>query len=319
MESIMEEHDWFLCNNPVDLLNYLDTGTTKHPVMSDRKLRLLAVAYGRTVVKKLADQRSRLAIKIAEKFADGLVTKAELSAAAHGAWEVTDGVNWADCKPAFMAWVASDTHIRNSLVNNPHLMPLSTEQQIKLIYDIFGNPFKPAYRCQLCNGTGQREESDEYERWTVECGCKKRPVPLTWITQNVIRLAQTIYDSNVFTPDRMSILGDAIEESGCANQEVLLHCRGLHLSNVDEGEPKFREGQLVRIVRNLHAPQEVGWKDPYLNKEFVVEEVEELPTTISTYNYELEGGLYRHEEELEAVCGPHRKGCWVIDTILNKR
>jgi hypothetical protein len=45
----------------------------------------------------------------------------------------------------------------------------------------------------------------------------------TWLTPTVKQLAQSIYDEKAF--DRMPILADALEDSGCDNAEVLGHCR----------------------------------------------------------------------------------------------
>jgi hypothetical protein len=45
----------------------------------------------------------------------------------------------------------------------------------------------------------------------------------SWNGGTIVVLAQFIYDERAF--DRLPILADALEESGCANQDVLVHCR----------------------------------------------------------------------------------------------
>jgi hypothetical protein len=45
----------------------------------------------------------------------------------------------------------------------------------------------------------------------------------TWRTSNVTALAQSIYDEKAF--ERLPILGDALEDSGCDNAGLLAHCR----------------------------------------------------------------------------------------------
>jgi hypothetical protein len=67
------------------------------------------------------------------------------------------------------------------------------KSQSHLLRDIFGNPFCPV---------------------TLD------PV---WQTANVLALAEAIYTERAF--DRMPILGDALEEAGCTNNEILDHCR----------------------------------------------------------------------------------------------
>jgi hypothetical protein len=53
-----------------------------------------------------------------------------------------------------------------------------------------------------------------------------RPVTTdpTCLTPTVKKLAAAIYDEKAF--DRLPILADALEEAGCSNEEILVHCRG---------------------------------------------------------------------------------------------
>lgn len=69
--------------------------------------------------------------------------------------------------------------------------------QARLIRDIFGNPFRPS---------------------TID------PAWLTWNNRTVPKLAQTIYDDRRY--DIMPILGDALEDAGCNDEQMLEHCRG---------------------------------------------------------------------------------------------
>lgn len=66
--------------------------------------------------------------------------------------------------------------------------------QAALLRCIFGNPFRPV------------------------------AVNPEWLALTVQSLAAAIYEERAF--DRLPILGDALEDAGCANQDILSHCRG---------------------------------------------------------------------------------------------
>jgi hypothetical protein len=70
-------------------------------------------------------------------------------------------------------------------------------QQVKLLHDIIGNPFRHVI---------------------------VHPPWLIWGDNTVVKLAQGIYDERAF--DRLPILADALEEAGCDKPEMLAHCRG---------------------------------------------------------------------------------------------
>jgi hypothetical protein len=54
-----------------------------------------------------------------------------------------------------------------------------------------------------------------------------RPITLnpSWLTSTVLALANGIYEEKAF--DRMPILADALQDTGCDNEDILNHCRGV--------------------------------------------------------------------------------------------
>jgi hypothetical protein len=78
-----------------------------------------------------------------------------------------------------------------------HLAQEQAAQQIHLIREIVGNPFR---------------------RPTVQQAW------LRWNDGTVPRIAQGIYEERAF--DRLPILHDALLDAGCDNEDILAHCRG---------------------------------------------------------------------------------------------
>jgi hypothetical protein len=72
------------------------------------------------------------------------------------------------------------------------------EYQCTLLRCIFGNPFRSV---------------------AIDPGI------LTWDDRSIPKLAHGIYDDHAF--DRLPILADALEEVGCADADLLNHCRQL--------------------------------------------------------------------------------------------
>jgi hypothetical protein len=180
--------------------------------VSERKLRLFAVACCRGLGPLLQDPRIITALDVAEQHADGAATQADLEAALRGAAQaqraqrrkallyayaaVMDacgpvGLGAAE-KAAWAAAAAADSratygeHLRRT---RPDLYA----SLAALLRDVLGNPFRPV------------------------------PVDPSWLTPAVVRLAQSVYDARAF--DRLPILADALEQAGCTDAEVLGHCR----------------------------------------------------------------------------------------------
>lgn len=81
----------------------------------------------------------------------------------------------------------------------PPKNPMSTEQRrvrVASLRDIFGNPFRPA---------------------TIDSSL------LTWSDGTIPRIAQRVYEERAFGD--LPILGDALENAGCTDHQMLEHCR----------------------------------------------------------------------------------------------
>ena len=87
--------------------------------------------------------------------------------------------------------------------------------QCRLLHDIFGNPFRPPPAID--------------------------PAVLAWNGGAVRRLAQAIYDDRAF--DRLPLLADALLDAGCADEELLAHCR--------QGGEHVRGCWAVDLVRSV--------------------------------------------------------------------
>lgn len=186
----MTEQEWLSCNDPAKML------ASVHGKVSSRKFRLFAVGCCRHIWNSLTDDRSRNVVDVAERFADGEATERELSQArslAHNAgWDAR--LQGDDLSrlffPAFMA-VPTDRLPQEfrMLQTDPDLLRAAPP----LCRCVFGNLTRPT-----------RIEGE-------------------WQTSAVANLAQAIYTDRAF--DRMPILADALEEAGCTDKEILVHCR----------------------------------------------------------------------------------------------
>jgi hypothetical protein len=182
-----------------------------------RKFRLFACACCRLFWKKIKHPDSRRAVEVAERYAEGDATVAELSAARRATEAVakkhfsTDA--WYPAKaaeyPALLgAWDAAKCTAGAVLLcdlEQPHRE--QSEAQAALLRDIIGNPFQ-----RLPPRKGRRLWDEKMNRWR------------TGNKGTVTKLAQAIYDDRAF--DRLPILADALEDASCDDAEILAHCRG---------------------------------------------------------------------------------------------
>jgi hypothetical protein len=189
-----------------------------------RKLHLFAVACCRRVWPLLTDERSRRAVEVVERLADGLASQDDALSAASAAEEARrdaqaacgngfgvatsaaqaalyclrpDGADTvAGCAalayactvprsaPGTRGW---DTAFRAA-------MRAQRKAHKALLDDLFGDPFAPV------------------------------PFAPAWLTRDVVALSQALYEERRFGD--LPILGDALEDAGCSDPTVLGHCRG---------------------------------------------------------------------------------------------
>jgi hypothetical protein len=207
--NLRSEEKWQNASDPFLLLEYL-----RHQ-LSDRKMYLFACARVRMHWDRLTDQRSKQAIEVAEAFADGNATEEAFRAARliaieaandlrrkHGMADgpqvpvVTDAMSIDGIlmeQPFYSATNAIQDHPD---LNDPDLVEPTLKHLSHLIRDLFGSPFHQP---------------------------KLNPDWLTWKDGTVRSLAERIYLERDF--DLMPILGDALQESGCADERMLSHCR----------------------------------------------------------------------------------------------
>jgi hypothetical protein len=208
----MTEAEWLASDDPREMRRVL------FGKMSDRKERLFACACCREVWAQLADYRSREAIIVAERFADGSATEEELDAASEAAAAAEDADRrrmglqrenpteqnhgWPLSAAAYNAAIPLGWWGGASAFVAPYeiVLDASTDiqadrtAQCRLLRDIFGNPFRPV------------------------------AFDPRWRTEDVLGLARGIYEDRAF--DRLPLLADALMDAGCDSDDILSHCRG---------------------------------------------------------------------------------------------
>ena len=199
----MTEADWLACSDPESMLQFLCAGQ-----VSDRKLRLLACACCRRVWDRLTDPRSRRAVEVAERFADSRATPHELGEARVHAvapmggastaayWATNKKMSGPICNVLAAAASPAQQEVWISEAAWEAELTARTGRQVRLVHEVMGNPFRPR---------------------------RLEPGWLAWGCGLVRHLAEGIYEEQGF--ERMGVLGDALEDAGCNDEDVLAHCR----------------------------------------------------------------------------------------------
>lgn len=232
----MTEQEWLSCSDPWTMSLWF----LQERVKSDRKFRLYACASVRAIWHLLHDERSKQAVGVSERFADGNATTEDLAKAHALAIEgaintpvkitTEDGEDWSAVRAANAVthatreWgCASAGNIARHALGPERFIPKDPDPeyaslvhsasrtwkaQCDLLRDIFRNPFRPL-----------------------------APLNPHLLTPRILSLARTVYEDRhmpqgTFDSETLLVLADALEEAGCDDPSLLAHLRepeGVHV------------------------------------------------------------------------------------------
>jgi hypothetical protein len=170
-----------------------------------RKHRLYLISLCRHFWKHLDSNTGRPAIEAAELFVEGHLSSVELRAIheAHGrafvAYASEHGKRSFRTRYMYLMGCALQASDPAGCRLEAEWSPTATGLTTALLRDIFGHRVRP----------------NSFD-------------PL-WRTSDVIGLARAVYEDRAF--ERLPVLADALMDAGCADEQVLAHCRsdGLHV------------------------------------------------------------------------------------------
>ena len=252
----MTEADWLASLDPEPMLQFM------RGEVSDRKLRLFACGSCRRIWDLLTTAAARAAVETGERFADGLATSAEREAAwrscrdtvvgpdgnflaAEGTlrWSIADAACWAaaplgkDGTPlpgtevgsgvyrsaaGAKAQAAWDNYVRARHGSTGYVEAAKPGLQMNPVTECYARAFKEA------NAARQSETSAQAALLRDILGNPFRTISIdpVWLQGQgaaVSKIAQEIYDDRSF--DRMPRLAIALNEAGCTNADIVVHCK----------------------------------------------------------------------------------------------
>lgn len=241
----MTETQWLECTDPLKMLRWVWIGRK-------RKSRLFAVACCRYSWDLFVDERSRKAIEVAERYADGAASDEELQAAASAAHaaqgevfqaigKVGASIEWAaaysaDPNPLLAAkrvsWMITQPRVKqviettdDGIPKKIHLFPCTITKRGQLLSHVLGK-----WKITMVNQRQETNAQAPVQSALIRCifGNPFRtvnldPAYLEWNNGTVVQVAREIYQERAF--DRLPTLAVLLQEAGCSNEDILKHCR----------------------------------------------------------------------------------------------
>jgi hypothetical protein len=189
----MTESEWLACGDDEEMIIWLEGR------FSRRKRRLLGCATARQVEHLLREPSTHELISLCERYADRLVSRRQVQDAFRRmVWEPASYQEWniRDLAKGF---------------STPH----------------GGDPALDHFPEARGNGRLIRDWADVMRDFYGPTPFRRVRLEPAWLAANdgaVPTLARAIYDEGRWTD--LPILGDALEEAGCDDADLLGHCRG---------------------------------------------------------------------------------------------
>jgi hypothetical protein len=212
----MTEQEWRECTNPLKMLDILKGK------VSDRKLRLFAVACCWRVGHLLSAERMRGSVEAAERFADGLTSPARLNAT------LTD--------VDIYEWLGGVDDVVYLVTRPPHVFGVDMAARlVRRASHVLGRAAYPdadITHDAYLGAASVRDREAEAQADLLRCvfgswpfrSLTAHPSWRTWHGSLLVSMAQQMYDSRDFND--MPVLADALEDAGCDNADILNHLRG---------------------------------------------------------------------------------------------
>ena len=222
----MTKREWLRCGDPVKMLDSLNGRA------SDRTLRLFAAACCRRIWDLLIDKRSRTAIEVLERFADGRVSETAFAAAAEDAHRAAEE-GGTEGNP-YAAWSAANA------VGAGQTDEEEEATEVTALTAAKDTAFAAAWA--VGHHAHPDDSGDAWHRVTkaheaTECQLLRdvrphRPVRCdrSILTATIASLAEAadnerILPAGELEPARLAVLADALEEAGCSDEAILSHLR----------------------------------------------------------------------------------------------
>ncbi len=215
----MMEEDWFRSAN----LEWLVEQLLCSRLASDRKFRLYACACCRRAEHLIDHAGIQELLVVVEDFADWLLGKETFKERVSQLRKGIGGITVSDAasNPAGAA--------REAVIRAAGFVVSYSREYYEVLDDVPYPSWAAAYARYAVAGTDNKQEQEQ-EREQLRLlrdifGNPFRPVAFdpAWRTSTAVAIAQGMYDSRDF--NAMPILADALQDSGCDNDDILNHCR----------------------------------------------------------------------------------------------